>query len=232
MTAECKNINILGISTTSMDKNLPRKSTSEYALVSALEYAKIEHGANTILIKLRELEFDFCEGNYSKAKEACTWPCAITEKKPEDQMSLVYEKMIEWSDIVLISTPIRWGSASALYFKMVERLNCVQNQITLYDNHLIKDKVVGFIITGGQDGIQKVAGEMMVFWSELGFTFGLHPFVGWSRGWYQEDMKTNFPQAQADEFFKKEIYRLVDQSVEMKARLKRAPSTPYMKTKK
>jgi hypothetical protein len=34
---------------------------------------------------------------------------------------------------------------------MAERLNTVQNQITLNNNILIKNKVAAFIITGGQD---------------------------------------------------------------------------------
>ncbi len=230
---EYTRLNILGISTTTMDKRFPRKSTSEFALEKALEHAKnLLNAKGTVMVKLRELEFDFCEGNYSRAKEACTWPCSITQKKSEDQMNLIYERMVNWADVVLVATPIRWGSASALYYKMAERLNCIQNQITLHDNHLIRDKVVGFIITGGQDNIQKVAGDMMVFWSELGFTFGLHPFVGWSRGWYAEDMKNNFPAASTDEFLLREIFRLVEHAVEMGNRLLRSPSLPYVKARK
>ena len=34
---------------------------------------------------------------------------------------------------------------------------------------LIRNKVAAFIITGGQDGIQAVAGQMMVFFSEIGY---------------------------------------------------------------
>src|SRR2546426_10870023 len=33
----------------------------------------------------------------------------------------------------------------------------------------IRNKVAAFIITGGQDNIQAVAGGMLTFWSELGF---------------------------------------------------------------
>jgi hypothetical protein len=75
---------------------------------------------------------------------------------------------------------------------MVQRMNCIQNQIPSHGRYLIKDKVAGFIITGGQDGVQHVAGEMLMFWSELGFVFGRFPFVGWSRGWYAEDTQNNY----------------------------------------
>src|SRR5262249_9288146 len=58
---------------------------------------------------------------------------------------------------------VRWGTASSLYFKMVERMNCVQNQITIANRVLIRNKVAGFIIVGGQDNIQMVAGQMLGF---------------------------------------------------------------------
>ncbi len=153
---------MLGISTTGMDGENPRFSTSDALLDHALANAA-KLGADTQLIRLRDLAFRHCEGNYSKAARACTWPCAITERDPSDQLGAVYEGLVHWADIVVIATPIRWGKASSLYFKMTERLNCVQNQVTIADNVLIKNKVVSFIITGGQDNVQEVAGGMLTF---------------------------------------------------------------------
>jgi hypothetical protein len=43
---------------------------------------------------------------------------------------------------------------------MAERLNCVQNAITTRKNVLIRNKVAGFIVVGGQDNIQAMAGQM------------------------------------------------------------------------
>ena len=93
---------------------------------------------------------------------------------PKDELDQVYEALVFWADVVLVSTPIRWGAASSLYYKMVERMNCVQNQETIADNTLIKNKVAGFLITGGQDNIQAVAGQMMTFFTEIGFANGLY----------------------------------------------------------
>ena len=121
------------------------------------------------------------------------FPCSISEVDSEDQMLEIYNKVILWADIVLVATPIRWGSASSLYYQMIQRMNCVQNQSVTHGNYLIRDKVAGFIITGGQDNVQHVAGELMSFWSQLGFVFGKFPFVGWSRGWYAEDTENNYP---------------------------------------
>src|SRR5260370_23009302 len=74
---------------------------------------------------------------------------------------------------------------------MAERLNCVQNAITIRDDVLIRNKVGGFIIVGGQDNIQAVAGQMLGFFSELGFLFPQFPFIAHSRGWSAEDMDRN-----------------------------------------
>jgi nitrite reductase/ring-hydroxylating ferredoxin subunit/multimeric flavodoxin WrbA len=221
-TAESKNI--LGISTTNMNDSLPRYSTSEAALEMALNYAKEHHGSATKMLKLRELGFRACEGYYSQHMNACTWPCSITEMKPKDGMTQVYRDMILWSDIVLVATPIRWGNPSSLYFKMAERLNCVQNQITLKDKVLIKNKVASFIITGGQDNIQQVAGQMMVFFTDLGFTFPPFSFLGWSRGWTAEDMDKNVLQFKRSEYIQRTAKELVDNSIETLCQIKHIQS--------
>ena len=106
-------------------------------------------------------------------------------------MDQVYEALVHWADAIIIATPIRWGAASSLYFKMAERLNCVQNQITIRDRVLIRNKVAGFIIVGGQDNIQTVAGQMLGFFAELGFIFPQFPYIAHSRGWSHEDMERN-----------------------------------------
>ena len=207
---------ILGISTTnSNDKIAPRKSTSEDALNYALDYAKHEFGAETKVIKLRDLHFKHCEGYYSKNASACIFPCSISEMDKDDQMIEVYQKVILWADVVIIATPIRWGNASSLYYQMVQRMNCVQNQSITNERYLIRDKVAAFIITGGQDNVQYVAGELLTFWSQLGFVFGKFPFVGWTRGWYAEDTENNFDKMKDNEHMRQDIIKTISAAVEM-----------------
>jgi nitrite reductase/ring-hydroxylating ferredoxin subunit/multimeric flavodoxin WrbA len=183
-------LRLAGISTTVMDAANPRFSGSDHLLDEALTAARA-HGAETRLIRLNDLKFRACEGYYSKAAEACTWPCSITQMDADDQLDRVYEAFVHWADVVLVASPIRWGTASSLYFRMTERMNCVQNQITIRNRVLIRNKVAGFIIVGGQDNIQMVAGQMLGFFSELGFIFPQFPFVAHSRGWSHEDMERN-----------------------------------------
>ena len=183
-------LRVLGLSTTAMDAAYPRYSTSDSLLEVALD-AAIEAGAETRLLRANTLKFRHCEGYYSKSAQACTWPCSITQMDAEDEMVQVYEALVFWCDVVILSSPIRWGSASSLYFKLIERMNCIQNQVTIRDNVLIRNKVAAFIITGGQDNVQAVAGQMLMFFSELGFEFSQFPFIAHSRGWSAEDMERN-----------------------------------------
>lgn len=205
---------VLGISTTAMDGANPRFSTSDSLLEHALAHAGETLHADTKLIRLRDLQFRHCEGNYSKAARACTWPCAITERDPDDQLTPVYEGLVHWCDVILVAVPIRWGNASSLYYKMIERLNCVQNQITTHDKVLIKNKVAAFIITGGQDNVQAVAGQLLMFWGELGFAVPPFPFIAHSRGWDAEDMARNVRLVQASVTLRTAAAELVERALD------------------
>lgn len=206
-------VRVVGISTTVLNKEFPRISTSDAVLEEALNQAK-KLGAETKLIKLNDIKFRACEGYYSRSAQACTWPCTITQMDSSDELDQVYDALIFWADVVIVSTPIRWGAASSLYYKMVERMNCIQNQETIADNTLIKNKVAGFLITGGQDNIQAVAGQMMTFFTEIGFVFPPHSFAAYSRGWAAEDMENNVTTALESEDLKKDVRQLVERCIE------------------
>lgn len=202
-------LRVVGISAAAMDSLNPRFSTSEYLLNNALEEAAKALKAETKLIKLNELRFKACGGFYSKDEHACTWPCTYSQMDPKDQLEQVYEALVFWADIVLIATPIRWGSASSLYYRMAERLNCIENQREVSGNVMIKNKVASFIITGGQDNVQAVAGQMLSFFGQLGFVFPPIPFIGHSRGWRAEDMEHNNEYVMASKELKDDVGGLV-----------------------
>ena len=215
-----KSLNVLGISTTNMNRDLPRPSTSETALQHALDFAASRFGAATKMIKIRDLNFRHCEGYYSRHERACTWPCSISEMDGEDGMNEVYRAMVLWADAVILATPIRWGNASSLYYKMAERLNTVQNQITIHDKVLIKNKVASFIITGGQDNVQGVAGNFNSFFTDLGFTLPPFNFLGWSRGWIAEDTENNYNAFFKSRYVKRSVMELVTNTVQLVMQIK------------
>ena len=198
-----------------MTADQPRFSASDALLEEALAHAREHLQLDTQLIKLRDLSFRPCEGFYSKSAEACTWPCSITQMDPTDQMDRVYEAVVHWADVILVSTPIRWGGASSLYYKMVERMNCIQNQETIANRHLLKNKVAAFIIMGGQDNVQGVAGQLMTFFAEVGCQFPQFPFIAHSRGWSAEDMERNNSEVQNSRELREGAQALVSRAADM-----------------
>ncbi|HSA60307.1 MAG TPA: Rieske 2Fe-2S domain-containing protein [bacterium] len=214
---------VAGISTTVMDARHPRYSTSETLLQAALDHARDELKAETRLIRMNDLRVRHCEGYYSKSSHACLWPCTITRGDENDQMDRIYEAMVHWADVLLVATPIRWGAASSLYYKMVERLNCVQNQITLHNNVLIRNKVASFLIIGGQDNVQLVAGQMMGFFAELGFVFPPFPYIAHSLGWAAENMERNVKYVKKSRMLHEGAKDLVRRAVEMSKVLLESP---------
>lgn len=213
-------VRVAGISTTAMDPKAPRYSGSDDLLASSLAAAAAQ-GCETQLIKLNDLKFRSCEGYYSKAARACTWPCSVTQMDPKDQLDAVYEALVHWADVIIVGTPIRWGQASALYFKMAERLNCIQNQVTTHNRVMIRNKVAAFIIVGGQDNVQGVAGQMLGFFAELGFHFPQFPFIAHSRGWSAEDMENNVRDVKNSKDLHEGAAELARRSIELSERLLR-----------
>lgn len=211
-------VRVAGISTTAMNERYPRYSTSDALLEVALAHAA-SMGCGTRAIRLRELSFRHCEGYYSKAARACTWPCSITQMDPDDQLDRVYEAFVHWADLLVIATPIRWGSASSLYYKMVERMNCIQNQLTIAGRALLQNKVVTAIITGGQDNVQAVAGQMLGFFTELGCHIPQYAYIAHSRGWSAEDMERNVTVVQRSEELREAARDLVERGVAFAERL-------------
>lgn len=212
-------LRVAGISTTAMDPKHPRYSGSESLLERSLAHARAA-GAETRLLRLSDLHFRNCEGFYSKSARACTWPCSITQMDPKDQMDQVYEAFVHWADVILVATPIRWGSPSSLYFKMVERMNCVQNQVTIANRVLLRNKVAGFIIIGGQDNVQGVAGQMLAFFSEIGCVFPQFPFIAHSRGWTAEDMEKNEEALRHSDELRRGADQLASRCLEMALQLR------------
>jgi multimeric flavodoxin WrbA/nitrite reductase/ring-hydroxylating ferredoxin subunit len=215
-------LRLAGISTTIMDESYPRFSGSDHLLEAALEAGR-KRGAETKLVHLNRLKFRHCEGYFSKSLRACTWPCSITQMDPGDEMEQIYELMVFWADALIVATPIRWGAPSSLYFKMVERLNCAQVDVSTKERQLILNKVAGFIIVGGQDNVQGVAGSMMSFFGELGYHFPKFPYIGHSRGWSHEDMENNVKIVRESKALARGAGALAERCLDMAQRLIDAP---------
>ncbi len=201
---ERKTINYLWIwcSTINHDDAIPRLPTSTKIMNYALETAKSFDPNIIVQTKIHILEdinFDHCEANYSMQWNYCTWPCWISQRMAKiwkaDPLTQIYNDLIDWADVVIIATPIRRWSASSLYYKLVERLNCVENQKEVYGVDLVHDKLMWMVIIWAQDGAQHVMWQMMSVRAELGFAFSKSPYIAYTSGWLLND-KTELTQQQ------------------------------------
>ena len=124
-------VRVVGISTTAMDRDHPRYSHLRRTARDALAHAENARRETRAASGSRELKFRHCEGYYSKSAQACTWPCSITQMDPADQLDQVYEAIVHWADVILVSTPIRWGARQLALFQDGRAMNCIQNQVTI-----------------------------------------------------------------------------------------------------
>ena len=84
---------------------------------------------------------------------------------------------------------------------------------------MLRNKVATFIITGGQDNVQAVAGQALTFFSEIGCQFPQFPFIAHSRGWSAEDMENNMAYVRDSSELHEGARALADRGIDMARRL-------------
>jgi hypothetical protein len=78
----------------------------------------------------------------------------------------------------------------------------------------MRNKVAAFIITGGQDNVQGVAGQLLGFFAEIGCQFPQFPYIAHSRGWTAEDMEQNVEVVKHSEELREGARALVTRAVD------------------
>ena len=211
----CKKIRVLGISGSSRQQ--PVMSKSEALLDKALAQYK-EFGCTTEFIRLKDLKIHECEGNYSENPAYCTYPCQSTMKYEDDEMQKVYDAVLA-CDILILATPIRWNNHSALIQKFVERMNAIENQYSWFGNRMIANKVAGLIVIGHVDGVQHVAGNLLNFFSWLGFHTPEVAIASWV-GENDEDTTKDRDQIENNKYTQEDLHNLVLSALRLACALK------------
>ena len=75
--------------------------------------------------------------------------------------------------------------------------------------------MAAFIITGGQDNVQGVAGQLLGFFAEVGCQFPQYPYIAHARGWSAEDMERNVQYVQRSKELRDGAQALVTRAVDM-----------------
>jgi len=211
-----KGIRVVGISGSSREQ--AGLSKSERLLLTALDRCK-DLGCETKFLRLKDLKIHECEGNYSENPAYCTYPCQSTMKYEDDEMDQVYTAVLD-CDVLFLATPIRWNNHSALIQKFVERMNCIENQYSWFGNRMIKNKVVALIIIGHVDGMQHVAGNLLNFFSWLGFHSPEVSITAWV-GENNEDTTRDWEQIEKNPYTQEDLVDMVNSSLRLACSLKR-----------
>jgi multimeric flavodoxin WrbA len=214
-----KSVRIVGISGSSRQQ--PGMSKSERLLLRALERFR-SYGCMAEFIRLKDLVIHDCEGNYSENPSYCTYPCQSSMKYEDDQMQVVYDAILS-SDILILATPIRWNNHSALVQKFVERMNAIENQYSWFGNQLITNKVAALIIIGHVDGIQHVAGNLLNFFSWLGFHIPEDAIASWV-GENDEDTTRDWDLIEKNKYTQEDLENMVTSSLQLACSLRQANS--------
>jgi len=213
---QVKGTKVLGLSGSS--RQVPGISKSERLLTRAMDRYK-GFGCETTFIRLQDLKIYECEGNYSEDPSYCTYPCQSTLRYDDDQMQVVYDAVLG-TDILVLATPIRWNNHSALVQKFVERMNAIENQSSWFGNRMIRNKVVGLIIIGHVDGIQHVAGNLLNFFTWLGFHIPEAAIASWV-GENDEDTTKDWGQIQRNRYTQEDLDNMIHSTLRLSYNLKR-----------
>jgi len=130
------------------------------------------------IIVASELKLRPCDHHYSLSAKMCVHPCLITQIDPEDEMKKIYDGILG-ADVVIMASPIYWGSHSQLMQLIIERLNSLENSNSTHKKVIIKNKIGGLMILGHEDGYQHVAGGLMNFLTEMGLIFPPQAYAAW-----------------------------------------------------
>ena len=98
-----------------------------------------------------------------------------------DQMPVIYDG-INWADVILVSTSVRWGTHTAILQNMIERMNTLENRHSVYgEPNPCAGKKLGVIVTGQHWMSQRVAQQLLDTFGLIGFEAGRNSMFTWQR---------------------------------------------------
>lgn len=96
-------------------------------------------------------------------------PVGLAEKISEDDEWPKIANALRAADIVIFATPIWWGGQSSLIQQVMERMTHFDESYIMTGKSDLYHKVAGLVITGHEDGVQHIVGNLYNFLTWLGF---------------------------------------------------------------
>lgn len=116
------------------------------------------------------------------------WAHFNSEKEPElyggrDEMPVIYDTL-EWADSVIWGTSVRWGSHSAVLQNVIERMNNLENRVTVWgEKSPLRGKRAGVVVTGQHWKAQEVASHLLSVFGFFGFETNEQSQLVWQNTW-------------------------------------------------
>lgn len=145
-------------------------SSSRMLLEHALEEAR-QAGAEVRTFDLTALSFRSCPDR----EKVCAWPCRVTVADPNDGLGPVYDALVDWADVVVVSTAIDPAGLAEPMQLFLQRLRCIRHELEANQHLLVRNKVSAFLLCGPRSA---AAAQLLATFADLGFTIPPFPFAG------------------------------------------------------
>jgi multimeric flavodoxin WrbA len=143
------------------DVELPKSTQLAYDLSNELA----GEGVDVKVMDVAKLKIYSCEGNVSTFKgNTCGLKDAVLKdpiknpsgchrcwasiNHPDDELWMISKELLD-CDAVIFFISVRWGQTNAIYQKLIERLNWIENRhTTLGEDNLLENKYAGCVVIG------------------------------------------------------------------------------------
>lgn len=106
-------------------------------------------------------------------------PVGLAETMSENDEWPKIANALRDADIVIFATPVWWGGQSSLIQRVMERMTNFDESYIMTSKSDLYHKVAGLIITGHEDGVQHIVGNLYNFLQWLGFVIPPESVAYW-----------------------------------------------------
>ncbi|MBI4028873.1 MAG: flavodoxin family protein [Candidatus Blackburnbacteria bacterium] len=103
----------------------------------------------------------------------------LGEKMSDDDEWPKIANALRKADIVIFATPIWWGGQSSLIQRVMERMTHFDESYIMTGKSDLYHKIAGIVITGHEDGVQHIVGNLYNFLQWLGFVIPPESVAYW-----------------------------------------------------
>jgi len=106
-------------------------------------------------------------------------PVGLGEKMSDNDEWPQIADALRKADIVIFATPVWWGGQSSLIQRVMERMTHFDESYIMTGKSDLYHKIAGIVITGHEDGVQHIIGNLYNFLQWLGFVIPPESVAYW-----------------------------------------------------